>query len=124
MKKAVVQYRFHDILQPPNDESGSIPLFLANYLLANLDKGQITHVGPYSGPEGHLCDLEDGEGTFIDILLRLDEKFLDGPADWHPEINKAVRDVLEKSEFILDDQMRCLNERFFVIEPYMNQSIH
>ena len=118
MQKAVIQYRFDEIIRLPEDESGSLPYFLADLLLKNFDKAQNTRAVAYSHPEGHICDLDDGEATFIDIILPIDEDLLDEPTTKHKEINEIVRKKLTNCSFILDEQVQCLNERFFVIEPY------
>lgn len=118
MIKAVVQYKFKEVIRLPEDESGSIAYFLSDYLMTHLDDAQIKLVTEYKRPKHHECDLTDEEASYIDIILPLDNHFLENPEGNHREINIAVAQNLANCSFSVEEQLQCLHERFYVIEPY------
>lgn len=118
MIKAVVQYKFDDLIRLPDDESGSVAYFLSDYLMQHLDDATITSVAEYKKPQHHECDLSDEEASYIDIIIALDNHFLENPDANHREINIAVAQKLANCAFSVEEQLQCFNERFFVIEPY------
>jgi len=117
MTKAVVQYKFNEIIRLPEDESGSVAYFLSDFLMQHLDDAIITSVVEYKRPENHECDLSDEDASYIDIIILLDNHFLENPDGNHREINIAVAQKLASCSFSVEEQLQCLHERFFVIEP-------
>lgn len=118
MIKAVVQYKFNNLIRLPDDESGSVAYFLSDYLMQHLEDSEIISVTEYKRPEIHECDLSEEEASYIDIILPLDNHFLENPDANHREINIAVAQKLKNCSFSVEEQLQCVNERFFVIEPY------
>ena len=124
MVKCVVQYKFNEVIRLPEDESGSVAYFLSDYLMTHLDDAEITAVAEYKRPEHHECDLSDEDVSYIDIILPLDNYFLENPNANHREINIAVAQKLANCSFSVEEQLQCLHERFFAIEPYGKEDGH